>query len=479
MRARRQNMPVQSHTVARIGGQLDHQLLHQQLFNAAMSSPHLQQSLMTGTGTTTVGVQQQQQQQQQLQQPSDLASTVDLTGTPIDYLTPPPSNADFAFQNFQSTVTIDPNTAIRGEQHIQQLHQLQQSSSNSASVQQAPAPPTIQGQLTPLASPSTIHITSPFTPNNGVGGFSPSVQAQSSPVSLVQSSSPSNQVNTLTFAGNSQPPPLEQFTPYTPTLAHEPNQHQQQQNGVGRWELGFDANAILTPPFAIGSEQSGGQSSYQQDFGQEAASSVRNNKQYLGGGAFFGGGGGGSFDSTTTATNHNKFTPLDAVVRSSPSNNNNNNNVYWGTPKTAQQQLLRPPSPSFAEPNALRFNNNNNNNNHHHHHHHHLHHNNHNNHHHHSQFADAFQMPFTGQFDGPLSQGTVADHVVHSSFRIKRQLRDNDDNNNDKRPPSEPPKEAESKHDDIYSFDDQKPVYSFVKTDRNGNFKWSVRQGYY
>lgn len=422
------------------------------MFNAAVLPPSLQQS--SGTATA-VGV---QQQQQQLQQSSDLVSTVDLTAdsrTPIDYLTPPSSNADFGFQNFPSVAPIDPITATRGDPHLQQLQQLQ-SSSNSASVQQAPAPPTMQGQL---ASSSTIHITSPFTPNNDVRGFS-SVQAQSSSASLMQTSSPSNQVNTLTNAGN-PPPSFEQFTPYTPTLQHD--QQQQQQNGVGRWELGFDANAILTPPFAIGSEHLGGQSIYQQDFGQEAASSVRSNKQYLGSGTFFGG-NGGSFDATTTTIN-NKFTPLDAVIRSPPSNNNNNN-VYWGTPKTAQQQLLRPPSPSFIEPNALRFNHNNN--------YHHHHHNNHHNHHHHSQFPDAIQMPFTSQFDGPLSQGTVADHVVHSSFRIKRQLQDN--NNNDKKPPFNV---AESNRDDSYSLDNQKPVYSFVKTDRNGNFKWSVRQGYY
>ncbi|XP_025197040.1 uncharacterized protein LOC112595867 [Melanaphis sacchari] len=200
-----------------------------------------------------------------------------------------------------------------------------------------------------------------------------------------------------------------------------------------------------------------------QDFGQESASSVRNTKQYpspSGGSLFFGGGagGGGGFDASVAA--NTKFTPLDAVIRPAPSNKN----VFWGTPKTAQQQPLRPP-PSFAEPNAFRFNNNNNNNNH-------LHQlQHHNNHHHHHQYVDAFQMPFTGQFDGPLSQGTVADHVVHTSFRIKRQLQD------DGPPPPAESLDATDRSDDE-RFGDRKPVYSFVKTDKNGNFKWSVRHGY-
>lgn len=438
LRGRRQNVPVQSHTVARIGGLQDHhhhQQQQQQIFTVAVSPPPLQ------SGSAGVG---------QLQQPTDLASTVDLTSdgrAPIDYLTPPP-NGDFQFlQSFQSPAG-EPTTPNRPE--------------NAAAVQ-APPPP-----LVPFAAPSssssvTVH-TSSFVPGGSV--FS-SAQAQPPPTSLsshaVQTSSPSNQVHSLTFAN----PPLEQFTPYTPSLTHEQpaaNHQQQQQNG-GRWELGFDASDILTPPFAGASELqpassvSAGHGFFHQDFGQEAAGSVRSNKQYPAavgansGSLFFGGSGG--FDASVAA--NTKFTPLDAVVRPSPSNKN----VYWGTPKTAQQQPLRP-SPSFAEPNAFRFNNNNN--------HHSLHQPNlHNNHNHHQlhQFVDSYQMPFTGQFDGPLSQGTVADHVVHSSFRIKRQLQD----------AGPPPTEAADRSDDE-RFGDRKPVYSFVKTDRNGNFKWSVRHGY-
>lgn len=434
MRARRQNVPVQSHTVARIGG-LDH--LHQQNNIFGVSSPSIQQ--------------------QSLPTSLDFASTVDLTTvenrTPTDYLTPPP-NGDFRFQNYQSTAGVaEAVTMTRVEPH-----QLQQQ--NRAVVQAPPPPPLVS-----LTSASTTAVqTSPFTPNVG-GGFS-TAQAQPPLTSLnsqtVQTSSPSNQVQSLTFANQ----PLEQFTPYSPTLIHEPtnhhhqsnhlNQQQQQQqsqqpNGGGRWELGFDASDILTPPFAGVPEQPGGGGGHQ-DFGQETASSVRSNKQYLGGGVFFGGSGGG-FDGPVVS--NNKFTPLDAAVRTS-----SNNNVYWGTPKTAQQQPIRP-SPSFAETNAFRFNNNH-------------HHNNHHNH----QYLDSFQMPFTGQFDGPLSQGTVADHVVHTSFRIKRQARN-----------EAPKKEAVEKQemtnndddDDNVSndhFGDQKPVYSYVKTDRNGNFKWSVRHGY-
>jgi hypothetical protein len=338
------------------------------------------------------------------------------------------------------------------------------------------------------AASSTVH-TSPFTPSGGGGGGGgvfPPAQAQPPPQSLgsltVQTSSPSNQVNSLTFTS----PPLEHFTPYTPMLVQESANHhhqQQQQQQVqpqpvqngGRWELGFDASDILTPPFTSASElpsaSGNGQTFFPQDFGQETAGSVRNNKQYPAGGGFFGGGGTGSFGGSsfgggsnsnsfgsnsfgsfdTTVAANNKFTPLDAVIRSSPSNKN----IYWGTPKSAQQQPLRPP-PSFPETNAYRFNTNNNI-------------NNNNNNYNHNQFLDSYQMPFTGQFDGPLSQGTVADHVVHTSFRIKRQLRD-----------SESAALWKTEEDDDHDHSDgvRKPVFSFVKTDRNGNFKWSVRHGY-
>lgn len=441
LRARRQNVPVQSHTVARIGGHQDHHLhQHQQnMFSAAAVSPPPLQSVATGG---------------QLQQPPDLASTVDLTAdsrAPIDYLTPPP-NADFQFLQ-QSFPAGEPTTPNRPESHVQ-------------NVQAPPPPPLVP--LTAPSAPVAVH-TSPFTPSGGAGGGGgfPSAQTQPPPSHgtsfgslAVQTSSPSNQVNSLTFAN----PPLEQFTPYTPSLqVNDPaanHQHQQQQNG-GRWELGFDASEILTPPFLGGPEQpsgGSGQTFFHQDFGQETASSVRNNKQYpaSGGGSLFFGGSG--FDASTAA--NAKFTPLDAVIRPSSSNKN----VYWGTPKTAQQQPLRPPSPSFVEPNAFRFNSNNN-------HLHQLHHNNHNPHHHH-QYVDAFQMPFTGQFDGPLSQGTVTDHVVHSSFRIKRQLRDV------RSAPSKARSDLADRRSDDDGFGDRKPVYSFVKTDRNGNFKWSVRHGY-
>lgn len=472
LRARRQNVP--SHTVARIGGQLqDHHHMQQQqqnMFTMAVSPPPLQQAAAT-TAAAGGGPQPQA---------SDLAAMVDLTsdnrGTPIDYLTPPP-NGDFQFQNFQPT-TVGGGAV----ESITMAHAESQQSNQLQNTAQAPSPPPF-AQLTASAA-----TTSPFTPSGG--GFQPP--------SPMQTSSPSNQVHSLTFANNNNNGPFEQFTPFSPTLTHEPvvttNHHQQQPphqqhqqpNGVssGRWELGFDANEILTPPFSGGSapEQSGGggggggQSFFQQDFGPDAAgSAVRNNKQFLGGGVFFGGGG---FD-TSNHNNNNKFTPLDAVVRSSASftSPSNNNNVYWGTPKTAQQLQPLRPSPTFAEPNAFRFNNNNN-----HPHPHHLHPPG--NHLH--QYADAFhQMPFTGQFDGPLSQGTVADHVVHSSIRIKRQLqRDESDNDDGDAPAVDNRREDSADNDDNddddvhQRFGDRKPVYSYVKTDRNGNFKWSVRHGY-
>lgn len=469
LRARRQNVPVQSHTVARIGGLQDHHHQQQQgPFNVAVSPSPIAQS---APATTAIGGQPQLQQQQ----PLDLASTVDLTSdnraSPIDYLTPPP-NADFQFHNFQPTggagSAVESTPIIRSTES----HQLQLQ--HSVPTAQAPSP------IFPSAVPAsaTAALTSPFTPGSGSGGLS-----------SVQVSSPSNQVHSLSIANT---PPQEQFTSYTPTLQqthHEStNLHHQQpssgssgsgsgNNGGGRWELGFDASDILTPPFASASEHSGSgvSSFFQQDFGQETAASagsVRNNKQYPGsGGTFFSSSGGGGNSGSgsfvdTTVTTSNKFTPLDAVVRTSPSNNNG---PYWGTSKTAQQQPIRP-SLSFAEPNPYRFNQNNNNNNNHHQHHHH-------------QYLDAFQMPFTGQFDGPpLSQGTVAEHVVHSGFRIKRQLLEQDDEEEEplqqENKKSDEDDEDEISNDKSFHLGDRNPVYSFVKTDRNGNFKWSVRHGY-
>lgn len=381
-----------SHTVARIGGLLDHhhhnhqhphpqtqQTQQQQQFNVVVAPPPLQQqNVPTATAAVTAA------------QPSsmDLASTVDLTAdsrTPIDYLTPPP-NSEFTFQNFQPAAELQPlqAAAIRSETQAQQL------------------------QPTAFAQQSQI----------------------------VQTSSPSNQMPSLSYVN--QPP--EQFAPASQQGQPPP------QNAAGRWELGFDASDILTPPFAGGTEQPGGQF-FQQEIGVQDAAAVgpqRNNKQFLANG------GGGQFDAAVAA-NNNKFTPLDAIVRASPYNNNNNNNVYWGKPKTAQQQPLRPAA-SFAEPNAYRFNNGFN-------------------HGHHPQFVDTFQMPFTGQFDGPLSQGTVADHVVHSSFRVKRQTA--------RRPsPSTLYGIRKRADEDVDMADERKPVFSYVKTDKNGNFKWGVRHGY-
>ncbi|XP_050432829.1 dual specificity protein kinase splA-like [Adelges cooleyi] len=401
LRARRQNVPT-AHTVARIGGQTD------QFHGPSLplvAQPH----------------------------PLDLASTVDLTvdRTPTDYLTPP--SVDFTFQNFQS----DPLK-------------------------------TQESQHQSVGGPHTqfVQVTSPFTPNSGPppqqvfqGPPQPVLQGPPQPVlqgppHLLQTSSPSNQVQSLSFASQ----PIEQFTPFTPTLVHDHQsqqqqqqlQQQQQQPQNGRWDLGFDANEILTPPASVGTDPLAVHNNNAVNLGefqQESHQQQRNIKAPSFGGLF-------AFDGPSappSSSNNNKFTPQDAVVRPSSSNinNNNNNNVFWGTPKTAQQQPLRPPI-TFSEPNAYRFNNHNNH-----------------------QFVDGFQVPFTGQFDGPLSQGTVSDHVVHTSFRIKRQLNLEDDEMDSN-------KQQVSTEDvkDEREYKETMPVITFVKTDKHGNFKWSVRQGY-
>ncbi|XP_050540718.1 uncharacterized protein LOC126905236 [Daktulosphaira vitifoliae] len=331
-------------------------------------------------------------------QPLDLASTVDLTvdRMPTDYLTPP--NVEFTFQNFQT-------------EHLKPQESQQQSVGGP--------------QLVSAIQPQIVQATSPFTPNSALS--QPVLQNPQ----LVQTPASSNQVQSLTFASQ----PIEQFTPFTPTLTHDHQQSQQQNNG--RWELGFDANEILTPPVSGGPDVVGASPHFSSNPHELQLEShqLRNFKSPPFG--FLG------FDGAPSASN-TKFTTQDAVVRQAPSNNN----IYWGTPKAAQQPLR--PSSIFGEPNTYRFNS-----------HHHL--------------NDGFHVPFTGQFDNPLSQGTVSDHVVHTSFRIKRQLDFNSKEDNvdkrETRQSGDAKEEGEIKEEPM-------PVFSFVKTDKQGNFKWSVRQGY-
>ncbi|XP_065226579.1 CAR1 transcription factor-like [Planococcus citri] len=85
----------------------------------------------------------------------------------------------------------------------------------------------------------------------------------------------------------------------------------------------------------------------------------------------------------------------------------------------------------------------------------------------------ALDTPLTSQFDSFLPQGTVSDHSFFPAnenvrhFQSKRQVDQEEEHEEEV---EEPLYESKSK------FKTGPVQYSFVKTDKNGHFKWSVRQ---
>lgn len=92
---------------------------------------------------------------------------------------------------------------------------------------------------------------------------------------------------------------------------------------------------------------------------------------------------------------------------------------------------------------------------------------------HQNQHNYPLDTPLTSQFDSFLPQGTVSDHsffpvnenVRH--FQHKRQVDEEEEENEEEF--------EEPAHHESESKFKAGPVYSYVKTDRNGHFKWSVR----
>ncbi|XP_065213014.1 probable cyclin-dependent serine/threonine-protein kinase DDB_G0292550 [Planococcus citri] len=83
----------------------------------------------------------------------------------------------------------------------------------------------------------------------------------------------------------------------------------------------------------------------------------------------------------------------------------------------------------------------------------------------------ALDTPLTSQFDSFLPQGTVSDHSffpVNENVRHFQRKRQVDEEEEHEEEVEEPLYESKSKFK-------TGPVYSFVKTDKNGHFKWSVR----
>lgn len=100
------------------------------------------------------------------------------------------------------------------------------------------------------------------------------------------------------------------------------------------------------------------------------------------------------------------------------------------------------------------------------------------------QFFDSpnqnqpFESPVTSQFDSFLPQGTVSEHSYQSfnensnHFQKKRQVNEEEV---DEQQHSHTDEELESN----FRLKHVRPVYSFVKTDKDGHFKWSVRHPSY
>lgn len=86
--------------------------------------------------------------------------------------------------------------------------------------------------------------------------------------------------------------------------------------------------------------------------------------------------------------------------------------------------------------------------------------------------------PLTSQFDSFLPQGTVSDHSffpINENVRHFQRKRDIDDEEEDEHQRQEEDEEVEEPYYESKSKFKTGPVYSFVKTDKNGHFKWSVR----
>lgn len=441
---------------------------------------------------------------------------------PIDYLVPPNPNSHISNLNFQ-----DPAANL---QNIDSFDATSPSSSASNNFASFPAfqnqfsQPNFQNQINHPQIPTTqsaqtsdqvqsISFQNPLAPSP-----TPSLIQNVAPPSLSN-----QQFLTNKISNPSKEPPLANQFPAIPPQVVNPNNfnraeaQQSDRSNQGKHELGYDANEILAPP-------------REESFGRNGEYDTINVPKFRRLNHVSGPPGPplnppgpplgppSNNQARQVPTNHfaapnqfqtpsnqqfqpfNSFTPANQPTNDhltppnspfSPASNqitssqpflkentiNSPNNIVWGSQKqqlnfapTTNAPFLPtvPPTPQ-AQPNNLNFQNipqfnqaqgppqlqqfqqpppNNQL--------------------YHLQNVNlnqnfALETPFTAQFDSFLPQGTVSDHTFPQHFR-KRQVNSEEEEYEEQR------EEPESKYRHKAG-----PVYSFVKTDRDGHFKWSVR----
>lgn len=456
-------------------------------------------------------------------QPSFFANTESFQNTldfpnardaPIDYLVPPNPNSHISNLNFQ-----DPAANLQNLDSFDATSPSSSSSNNFNSVQSFQNPflsqPNFQNQInhpqlstTPSAQTSdqvqSISFQNPLVPSP-----TPSLVQNIPPPSLTNQQFLTNKIS----GPNKEPFLANQFPVNSPQLANpntfnKPDAQQSERSNQGKYELGYDANEILAPPQDSFSRNSEYDTINVPKFrrlnhvsgppGPPVGLQPNNQHQvptnHFAAPNQFQTPSNQQFQPFNSFTPHNRpsndhFTPPNSPF--APASNqitsnqpflkentiNNPNNIVWGSqkqqfnfasttnapflptvPPTPQPQLnnvnfqnvapfnqaqsppqlqqFQPPPPNNQLYHLQNVNLNQN---------------------------FALETPLAAQFDSFLPQGTVSDHSFPQHFR-KRQVNSEEEEYEEQR------EEPESKYKPKAG-----PVYSFVKTDRDGHFKWSVR----
>lgn len=352
------------------------------------------------------------------QKPLSLADMVDLTNPPepdtlIDYLTPP---SPTTFQNYPPLQNNGPfsGTSNNGNTAQQSFH-------NSFAPPQQTAFSNINPTVTSVNPPIS---TNPVSPNINPTSFpntSPGFADQNSnfvtpPTNFVtpQSREISNSFNSFSSSNDQQ--------------GTNSNSQSSAPAPQGKWDLGFDASDILNPPlYESPSNPSPTAGDYETLFPRRPAisSSASNNAPVL-----------------ALHPSHSQFT-----IHGSLRANEQGQSIIWGTFKPAPFANLPPVAPTadFSRPAPSNE---------------------------HLRYSPPPQQPdnYTPFSDSYLPQGTATDSFIphpdetfSSSFRRRQSQNEesDDETSYDKPPPAQV----------------KGPVYSFVKTFKNGSFKWGVRQG--
>lgn len=238
-------------------------------------------------------------------------------------------------------------------------------------------------------------------------------------------------------------PPTNFVTPQSREISNNfgsflPNEHQVTSNSAqisanpsqGKWDLGFDPSEILNPPLYDPAPSPGpGIGDYEtltlNSFPRRPVSPITTSA---------------SSNTPVLALNpaHSQFT-----IHGSLRANEHGQSIIWGTFKPAPFSNV----PATASNDHLRFS---------------------------APPQPPTQDNYTPFSDSYLPQGTATDSFIphpeepfSSSFRRRQSQQDEDDEDSEDETSYDKPPPAQVKG----------PVYSFVKTFKNGSFKWGVRQG--